>query len=325
MKEIQNDRELIFNRLLDAPRELVFKVWTDPEHVVKWWGPTGFTNTNHGMDVSKNGVWRFTMHGPDGVDYKNKIVFLEVKEPELLVYKHSDDEDTEPIHFHVTITFEAQGNKTNLTMHMVFDTKEELEKVARDFGAIEGAHQHIARLEDYISSPSAHDTSYLPFEITKEFNASPDLVFDMFSRAEHLAHWWGPKGMDTSVEKLDFRPGGNFHYKIKGENGMLMHGKFTYRDIVPLKKIVYVDSFADENWNIIAPPFHDPWPREIYHIVTITGDQHRTKLTMSSIPIHAAAQEQQTFNKGFAAMQEGYGGTLEQLTDYLKEITMPTF
>ena len=153
MKESQSDRELVFHRLLDAPRNLVFKVWTDPDHIVKWWGPTGFTTTNHGMDVSKNGVWRFTMHGPDGVDYKNKIVFLEVVEPERLVYQHSDDEDTEPIHFTVTVLFEERGNKTDLTMHMLFDSKEELEKVARDYGAIEGAHQHIARLEAYVTNP----------------------------------------------------------------------------------------------------------------------------------------------------------------------------
>ena len=120
MKEIQNDRELVFERLLNAPRALVFKVWTDPVHIVQWWGPNGFTNTNHGMDVSTNGVWRFTMHGPDGTDYKNKIMFLEITEPERIVYRHSDDEDTEPIHFHVTVTFDAHGNKTLLTMRMVF-------------------------------------------------------------------------------------------------------------------------------------------------------------------------------------------------------------
>lgn len=150
MKESMSDRELVMNRLLDAPRELVFKVWTDPEHVVQWWGPNGFTNTNHEMNVRKDGVWRFTMHGPDGVDYKNKIVFLEVIEPELLVYRHSDDEEPELIHFHVTVTFEQQGNKTNLTMRTVFDSKEELEKVARENGAVEGAQQHFSRLEDYL-------------------------------------------------------------------------------------------------------------------------------------------------------------------------------
>ena len=323
MKEIDNGRELIFNRLLSAPRELVFKVWTDPEHVVKWWGPTGFTNTNHGMDVSENGVWRFTMHGPDGVDYKNKIVFLEVKEPERLVYKHSDDEGPEQIHFHVTITFEAQGNKTNLTMRMVFDTKEELEKVARDFGAIEGAHQHIARLEAYVSNPAATISNPLPFTVTREFDASPELVFDMFSNANHLPHWWGPKGMNNTVQKLDFRPGGIFHYKMTDENGITMWGRFTYLDIVPQQKIVYVDSFADEHGNIIPPPFPGPWPSESYHVVTFTGDQHRTKLTMTVTPIHATAEERQTFFNGFASMQEGYGGMFDQLSDYVKAVTIP--
>ena len=68
-------REIITTRVLDAPRELVWKAWTDPKHVAEWWGPNGFTNTIHEMDVRPDGVWRFIMHGPDGVDYKNEIVF----------------------------------------------------------------------------------------------------------------------------------------------------------------------------------------------------------------------------------------------------------
>ena len=66
------------------PRELVFKMWTDPKHVAQW-GPKGFTNTIYEMDVKPRGVWRFVMHGPDGVDYKNRIVYIEIVEPERLV------------------------------------------------------------------------------------------------------------------------------------------------------------------------------------------------------------------------------------------------
>ena len=80
------DREIIATRVFDAPRELVFKMWTDPKHVGRWWGPRGFTTTIHEMDVKPGGIWRLTMHGPDGRDYKNKVVFLEVEEPERLVY-----------------------------------------------------------------------------------------------------------------------------------------------------------------------------------------------------------------------------------------------
>lgn len=76
------DREIVISRLIHAPRELVFKVWTDPKHVAHWWGPNGFTNTIHEMDVRPGGVWRFIMHGPDGVDYPNKIVYKEVVKPQ---------------------------------------------------------------------------------------------------------------------------------------------------------------------------------------------------------------------------------------------------
>ena len=73
--------EIVTTRLLNAPRALVFEAWTDPHHVAQWWGPNGFTNTIHEMDVTPGGVWRFVMHGPDGVDYPNRIVYIEVVNP----------------------------------------------------------------------------------------------------------------------------------------------------------------------------------------------------------------------------------------------------
>ncbi|HEY6062341.1 MAG TPA: SRPBCC family protein [Chitinophagaceae bacterium] len=145
-------RELTITKLLNAPRELVFEVYTDPKHLVHWWGPDGFTLTNHEMNVKAGGIWRFMMHGPDGRDYPNKIVFIEVAKPERLVYKHAGDDDTEPVSFHVTITFEKQGNKTKLIMHSVFESVAELERVNREYGAIEGGKQHLNRLGEYLSN-----------------------------------------------------------------------------------------------------------------------------------------------------------------------------
>jgi uncharacterized protein YndB with AHSA1/START domain len=71
----------VLTRTFDAPRELVFNAWTDPKQITQWWRLTGFTTTTHEMDVKPGGVWRFVMHGPDGTDYKNKIVFIEVVRP----------------------------------------------------------------------------------------------------------------------------------------------------------------------------------------------------------------------------------------------------
>src|SRR5450631_188479 len=98
-----SDREIVITRVFDAPRELVFKAWTDPKHLVHWWGPNGFTNTFHEVDIRPGGVWRFTMHGPDGVDYPNRIVFEEIVKPERIVYAHSGGEENDLAQFHVTV------------------------------------------------------------------------------------------------------------------------------------------------------------------------------------------------------------------------------
>src|ERR1700734_1132647 len=97
------DREIITTRLFDAPRDLVFQAWTDPKHIVHWWGPNGFSITMHEMNVKPGGQWRFVMHGPDGTDFKNDKVYIEVVRPSRLVF----EQVTGPKH-HVTVTFEAQ-------------------------------------------------------------------------------------------------------------------------------------------------------------------------------------------------------------------------
>jgi uncharacterized protein YndB with AHSA1/START domain len=143
------DREIRSTRLLNAPRELVWEVWTKPEHIAKWWGPNGFTNTIHEMEVKVGGVFRLTMHGPDGVDYPNKIVFTKVIKPERLEYTHGDDEN--PGHFEVVVTFAEKGKKTELTMSALFKTKEDRDFVIEKYGALEGNRQTLNRLEDYLS------------------------------------------------------------------------------------------------------------------------------------------------------------------------------
>ena len=141
-----SDRELIITRLLDAPTELVWEVWTNPDHIKNWWGPNGFTNTIFIMDVKAGGVWDFIMHGPDGTDYKNKSVFIEIIKPEKFSYQHV----SAPKHI-TTVTFEEQGNKTLLTWHMQFETKEQFEQVVKTFKADEGLKQNVIKLEAYLA------------------------------------------------------------------------------------------------------------------------------------------------------------------------------
>ncbi len=143
-------QELRVTRVFHAPRELVFKAWTDPEHLPKWWGPKGFTTTVQEIDVSPGGVWRYIMHGPDGVDYDNKITYHKIVSPEQLVYSHGDGDVDEQ--FHVTVTFAEQANSTTeLTMTSRFKSAAYLEKVVKEYGAIEGAKSTLDRLGEQLA------------------------------------------------------------------------------------------------------------------------------------------------------------------------------
>lgn len=146
-------REIVVARVFDVPRELVFKAWTDPKHVVHWWGPRGFTMTIHEMDVRPGGVWRHTMHGPDGTDYPNKSVFVEVAVPERIVYSHSGGKKGGPAaQFQATWSFETQGGKTKLTMRLLFPSAAERDRVVKEFGAIEGGKQTLDRLAEHLAT-----------------------------------------------------------------------------------------------------------------------------------------------------------------------------
>lgn len=148
---LSGDREITATRIFDAPRDLVFQMWTDPQHIGQWWGPRGFTTTTYNMDVRPGGIWRFVMHGPDGTDYQNKITFIEIVKPERLVYKHGGDKEVEPVNFQVTVTFEEQGGKTKLTMQMFFPSAAARTFTVEKYGAVEGLTQTLGRLEEYLA------------------------------------------------------------------------------------------------------------------------------------------------------------------------------
>lgn len=142
------DRELVITRTINAPRELVFAAFSDPEHISQWWGPNGFTTTTANMDVRVGGNWRFIMHGPDGTDYPNFISYTEIVKPERICYDHGEDESA-PM-FSVVITFDAVGEKTALTLRTLCQSAEQLEGMKK-FGAVEGGKQTLERLDHYLS------------------------------------------------------------------------------------------------------------------------------------------------------------------------------
>ncbi len=146
-----SDREIIVTRVLDAPRELVWEAWIDPKQVEKWWGPKGFTTTVHEMEAKPGGVFRQTMHGPDGVDYPNESVFVEVVKPERIAFSHRGGEKGVPeIQLKMIWTFEDQEGKTKVTIRQVYPTTEARDHAANTYGAIEGGKQTLERLAEYL-------------------------------------------------------------------------------------------------------------------------------------------------------------------------------
>lgn len=146
----QEENVLIHTRILNAPRELVWEIWTNPEHIKEWWGPDGFSLTTSSMTVKPGRVWEFVMHGM-GRDWDNKIEYVEVKKPSLLTYKHTG-ERSEDYNFTVSISFEELEDKTLLTMRSVFKSKEIIEELNKKVNAIEGGKQTLNRLVGYVES-----------------------------------------------------------------------------------------------------------------------------------------------------------------------------
>ena len=131
--------QIITERLLNAPRELVFKVLTEADHIKNFWGPDGFTNTIKQMDVKPGGQWLFTMHGPDGRDYTNENVFAEIEAPTKVVIRH----DSKP-KYCLTITLEPSEEETIVYWDQVFENS----KVARSIEhiVVPANEQNLERL-----------------------------------------------------------------------------------------------------------------------------------------------------------------------------------
>jgi uncharacterized protein YndB with AHSA1/START domain len=130
---VSADRELTVSRVIDAPRPLVFKAWTDPEQIARWWGPKGFTTIDYEMDVRPGGGYRLHMRSPEGTDHRKRGVYREIREPERIVFTFAWEEPDGRLGHEllVTVTFEALGEKTRLTLHQ------------GTFGSVENRESHV--------------------------------------------------------------------------------------------------------------------------------------------------------------------------------------
>lgn len=152
-----NETEITLTRVFDAPCELVFKAWTDPEQLAQWWGPHGFTNPVCEVDLRPGGTWRIDMRGLDGTIYPNKGRYLEIVVPARIVYTDVVDDDvtawgdTPPPSTVQTVTFENAGGGTKVTVVVRLDSIEARDAMV-EMGALAGWNESMERLEALLAA-----------------------------------------------------------------------------------------------------------------------------------------------------------------------------
>lgn len=288
-------REIRIVRVFDAPRELVWQMWTEPEHLAKWWGPEGFTVPFCESDTRVGGEFRMTMRSPDGMDMDIVATFLEVDPPSRLVSESQGISDAgEPI----------IGARNSITFVDLGDGRTELTLVARAealvpdavmaLGGMEaGWNQSLQCLDDVLSG--VVDRQVVLMRLVQ---APRELVFEVFTKEEHLAKWFGPTGFTITTHAMDFRVGGVWDFTMHGPDGVDYPNIITYRAITPPSRMEFV---------------HGPEP-EFDVTLTLDDFMGTTALTWRCVFVTAAERDRQIEEVGAI---EGGNQTFDRLTEYV--------
>jgi uncharacterized protein YndB with AHSA1/START domain len=153
-------QDVVITRVFDAPRELVFRAWTEPEHLMRWWGPNYFTTPFCTIDLRPGGAFHYCMRSPDGHDFWGKAIYREVVAPERIVYTHtfSDAEGNlvQPTHYGmspdfptevlVTVAFAEHAGKTTVTLRSASGSAAQTERDNMQAGY----NQSLDKLAEYL-------------------------------------------------------------------------------------------------------------------------------------------------------------------------------
>lgn len=317
MSDKAASNELEITRMYDAPVEMVWDAWTDPEQVAQWWGPRGFTLTTHSKDLRAGGSWDYTMHGPDGVDYHNITQYIEVDTNRRLVYDHGGDVDRAPL-FRVTVEFTAaRGDMTKMDMRMTLPD----EQSARDMKTFirnAGGNSTWDRLAEYLESESSHKDLFV---INRTFDAPVDTVFEMWIDPRHLAQWMPPTGSTMHFISTDVREGGSSLFGMS-DGKSTMYGRIGYLTIERPDRIIYTQQFCDQHGNISRYPAVPTWPETMLTTVIFAVERaDRTRVTVTwEVHGDATPEERETFNVAKAGMTEGWTGSFDKLESHLEEV-----
>jgi uncharacterized protein YndB with AHSA1/START domain len=308
--------QIITTRLLAASRELVWKVLTTPEHFKQYWGPDGFRNTIKEMNVKVGGQILFTMHGPDGKDWPNRIVYRELDPPRYMKWFHDNGGEGDVDHKFIgeIELFDEGKDKTRIELRLNEESMANRDNLV-SFGATEGGRQNLDRLAAYVA-PMVDEKNR--FVIERVFPVSQARLFEVATKVEHMKQWFAPPGMKVIKAEQDLKPGGTYHYGLAGPDGGEMWGKVTYTEVTPPSRVVYLQSFSDKDGGISRHPMAPTWPLEMVTIFDFIAEgEKQTKLRITWIYAGIDDAEANTFRGAHDGMNGGWTGTLDALYAYV--------
>lgn len=156
-----------------------------------------------------------------------------------------------------------------------------------------------------------------PFVLTRQFSAPVARVFQAWTDKDALKAWWGPVGFSMLDVSLDLKPNGKFHYGMKTPMNTLMYGQFEFIEIEAPTKLVFLSGFSDADGGWTRHPLTPTWPLKIVNLLELTPEDQGTRLTMTGAPFEASKAENTTFAASHHLLNQGFGGTLNQLEKWL--------
>jgi uncharacterized protein YndB with AHSA1/START domain len=304
-----SSNEIVLVRVYDAPVRAVWDAWTIPEQIEKWWGPRGFTLTTHSKDMRAGGTWRYTMHGPDGVDYPNVTTYLIVEPFHKLVYDHGGNEDR-PALFRVTVTFTETDGRTTMEMISSLPSPEAAREMAK-FIQQAGGNATWDRLAEHLEQTQAGKPSFV---VNRTFDAPIARVFEMWVHPEHLARWLPPAGTKMRFIRPEIAPGKSTLFVIAGEHGTT-HVRAEYLAIEPPRRIVYTQQFVDQREHPAPAPGAAVWPATLRTTVLFAEEAPgRTRVTVTTEPHgDTTTAEVEAFVRERGGMTLGWTGSFDSL------------
>lgn len=306
-----NNRTLGTIRIFNAPLEVVWKAWSEVEHLNNWWGPTGFTQTTAKHEFKNGGQWSFVMHGPNGVDYPNEMVYGTIEQ-----YKSIQIHHTSMPKFTITTTFTPiDSNRTKVVFSSIFDDQKVCDSV-KDF-AILGNVEHQMKFETEVAKMT---NVIFPneFVISREFKSDLNTLWKMFTEPKNMSSWYGPKEVKTGHCDMDFKRGGHYHFSMISEDQDESWGKLYYVDIVQNTRLIYVTTFSNSDGDTTRHPMAPLMPGELLTTVNfIKISDNTTKIEIRWYPINALPDEIKMFNDFHESFNMGWTGSLDRLESIL--------